>query len=244
MNTRSTRSPRKQGFTLIELLVVIAIIAILAALLLPSLSKAKAKAQDIGCLSNLKQVTLGWLLYLEDNNGRLPPNPGGSDYWILGNVRTDLNTTNIERSLVFPYTPNAGVFKCPRDKATVAATGNLRVRSYSMNGLLGGPSPSVHISRFSQINTPGPSQVFVLLDESESTIEDGTFGISRNPGTSWINLPAELHNSGVNLSYADGHVSRLRWKAPKKFTSYDQPTSGALDLEDLRELQMRCPGLP
>jgi prepilin-type N-terminal cleavage/methylation domain-containing protein len=192
MNTESNRQHRKQGFTLIELLVVIAIIAILAALLLPSLSKAKAKAQDIGCLSNLKQVTLGWLLYLDDNNGRLPPNPGGPDYWVLGNVRTDVNSTNIERSLVFPYTPNARVFKCPRDKATIASTSNPRIRSYSMNGLLGGPVPTVHISRLSQINTPGPSQVFVLLDESEFTIEDGTFGISRNPGTSWINLPANF----------------------------------------------------
>src|SRR3569833_1772758 len=73
-NPAGARRFQPLAFSLIELLVVIAIIAILAAMLLPSLAKAKQKAQGAQCMNKLKQLTLAWKMYSDDNNGNLVPN--------------------------------------------------------------------------------------------------------------------------------------------------------------------------
>ena len=82
---RRTDAPRPAAFTLIELLVVIAIVASLAAMLLPALSKGKARALSVSCMNNLKQLQVGWHLYAVDHNDRLPPN----------NSVADINTGNV-----------------------------------------------------------------------------------------------------------------------------------------------------
>src|SRR5687767_2858894 len=86
----SARKTPTYGFTLIELLVVIAIIGILASMTLPALSKSKAKAQGILCMNSVKQMTLAWRLYVDDNNDRLFPalETTAERDWVQGNYLT------------------------------------------------------------------------------------------------------------------------------------------------------------
>jgi prepilin-type N-terminal cleavage/methylation domain-containing protein/prepilin-type processing-associated H-X9-DG protein len=166
-------APRK-GFTLIELLVVIAIIAILAAILFPVFARARENARRTSCLSNLKQMGLGMMQYVQDYDSNYPARyyrngatpGGGSSGAFLGMIVPPTSSSTYANTdwLLEPYTKSTQLAVCPSWTGNVPTQGG----GYAYNLMAGIPSaytsPAIYV--LSEATVEVPAQMFAFVDGS------------------------------------------------------------------------------
>jgi prepilin-type N-terminal cleavage/methylation domain-containing protein len=195
---KPSQNRRNRGFTLIELLVVIAIIAILAAILFPVFARARENARRASCLSNLKQIGLGMMMYVQDYDGRFPaagwgtgeelPCPSGS-----GSCAASWPVR------IYPYAKSVQVFNCPSDTRTWRGTnqGTTEI-SYGYNLALVSVAESA-IEKAAQT---------ILTADSQG---DVTYALYQNNyyGTSTREI-SDRHLEGAVLNFADGHAKWIK----------------------------------
>ena len=226
-------NPRKSGFTLIELLVVIAIIAILAGLLLPALSRAKAKAKGIKCVSNLRQLGLALTMYA-DEGGFYPAgvqSAGGFWTWPPKLRQYTSKSSDVE------------LFKCPAAPPQAQWTvsfgsgfapnygylqnevwlryGSTNFMSYGLNvwGAFDGINPNQGLGVYDDWN-PGPTKAALVRKPTEMiALGDSNWDLKKNGDRDWSGFigmyadrqwPLDVHNARANLVFCDGHVETLK----------------------------------
>jgi len=225
----------RPGFTLIELLVVIAIIAILAAILFPVFARAREKARQVSCLSNLKQLSLGMMMYAQDYDETWPlayyysPDFGEEFSW---DFHINWNTGAHEVGLIGPYTKNEQIHACPSAKGLEPWGRPYTGFAYNTSYLGHGQSePVVPAASVGEVQLP--SETVLLCDSAYYS----TWPSPALAGCNFLRAPGDpsyafvgpnvhfRHNRTANVAYCDGHT--------KAATRQYNVSANVADLADL-----------
>jgi prepilin-type processing-associated H-X9-DG protein len=231
------------GFTLVELVVVVAILFILISLLLPAGRKAREACRRVVCMSNMRQLQIGYLAYVADHEGRLPgANTADSNVdWTLyaGSDDFFVQYAAITNGVLWKYVPELRVYQCPD------YPNKMYLRHYSLNIHLNGReywgAPSR--TRIGQVAQPRSTFSFVEDPDPRRGLM-GAWVTGSAPGA-WVDQPAWWHNHGANYAFLDGHVESWRWKDARTLLIGYTFFAYTPNNQDLDRIQAHvCPGDP
>lgn len=192
----------RRGFTLIELLVVIAIIAILAAILFPVFARAREKARQTSCLSNVKQISLGIIMYAQDFDETMVRDavavydftaPDGTPIHIVPSAAM------LWMYLTYPYVKNAQIYNCPSYRERWSTSSYDASCGYGKNTYLS----NVEVASIDQ-----PAMTVLVMDCNYYLADwDVRLDPDSTSSSSSDNAdpPADRHNDGANFGFCDGH---------------------------------------
>jgi prepilin-type N-terminal cleavage/methylation domain-containing protein len=232
---------KKSAFTLIELLVVIAVIAILLAIFLPALRLARERGQRAVCLSNLRQLTLAWVAYADQHDGKLVDGRafgarGSGSLKLEGWVGMAFSYPpsraalfrNPKKGPLWPYLQDIDIYRCPRGRTghtvtytpVVSANNDTQVEGTYVPGTGGRElteygqrvgSTVLKLTRLTDIISPGPAARAVFIDMGQTPGSPDFFVQYLYP--KWhYSAPPVHHADGTTLSMADGHAEYWKWK--------------------------------
>jgi prepilin-type N-terminal cleavage/methylation domain-containing protein/prepilin-type processing-associated H-X9-DG protein len=243
------------GFTLTELLIVIGIIAVLIAILMPALSAAREQAKRVQCMSNMRQLTMAWLMYTSDHKGHFcspdvqneNSKNGGIWTWITDNGRQHDMTTG----LLWPYVKALPVYFCPNDPHVPNTV-------YAINGYLAGAQTNPNVKIMGQVRYP--NHTFVFIESAED--EDSDFGDGDDPDPDEMRIkfsfrspiynpaspqkrlytiPGHYHglggSNGAMISFIDGHVQFWQYGYTKMATGFPVGSSAVGLQPDILQLE-------
>lgn len=214
---------KEKAFTLIELLVVIAIIAILMGVLMPALRVAREQGRAISCRSNVRTLTTAWLMYKDENDGKLvgghPPATSQAP-WVLnapggGDASLEEKKEYIKQGYLWPYVKNIGSYRCPSDRRQKSPYHRYAYRTYSIAGGLNGVNPDggweiIPCLKYGDIKNPTTKYVF-LAECDPRGLNAGSW-VMNPKSKQWVDPFAVWHRrNNSTLGWADGHVDMHRW---------------------------------
>ena len=219
---------KAKAFTLIELLVVIAIIAVLMAILMPALRRAREQGKRAMCIGNLRQLSLAWIMYADENDGKIVSAQAGdtrgslsnppyeipwvgqcwaSNYVSGGQLPEEQQVKAIKEGALWEYVKDIDLYRCPTgtrgEMLTYAGTNAVNGKKQTGTGKLG-----VFLKRTTDIRGSHALRI-VFIDEGWVTPVSFAVHYVKEQ---WWDDPPVRHGDGVTLSFADGHADYHKWR--------------------------------